>query len=136
MDTEWSDTGVAVQLNLVEDSLETYPDVSVLWGAPPAVEAAVGAVDNAVLGGNLLRKGDVKAFPTLAPVLEARIAVDTAVRALQGKDFHKAVMIVPEMGQRRALQGVSQDADVPSSRGTRSRKNELASAWSSCVRET
>ncbi|RWD98750.1 MAG: TMAO reductase system periplasmic protein TorT [Mesorhizobium sp.] len=111
VDTKWGDTGVAVQLKLVEDSLETYPDVSVLWGAPPAVEAAVGAVDNAGLGGkvdlvssyenqamlDLLRKGDVKAFPTLAPVLEARIAVDTAVRALEGKDFHKAVMIVPEM---------------------------------------
>ncbi|NRC57210.1 hypothetical protein [Neoaquamicrobium sediminum] len=34
VDTKWGDTGVAVQLRLVEDSLQTYPDVSVLWGAP------------------------------------------------------------------------------------------------------
>lgn len=111
VDTKWGDTGVAVQLKLVEDSLETFPDVSVVWGAPPAIEAAVGAVDNAGLEGkvdlvssyenqamlDLLRAGDVKAFPTLAPVLESRIAVDTAVRALEGKEFTKATMIVPEM---------------------------------------
>ncbi|NRC57209.1 hypothetical protein [Neoaquamicrobium sediminum] len=46
---------------------------------------------------DLLRSGDVKAFPTLAPVLEARIAIDTAVRVLESKEFTEAVMIVPEM---------------------------------------
>lgn len=111
VDTKWGDTGVAVQLKLVEDSLQTHPDVSVLWGAPPAIEAAVGAVANAGLDGkvelissyenqamlDLLRADDVKAFPTLAPVLEARIAIDTAVRALEGKEFTKATMILPEM---------------------------------------
>ncbi|MFC3721895.1 TMAO reductase system periplasmic protein TorT [Neoaquamicrobium sediminum] len=111
VDTKWGDTGVAVQLRLVEDSLQTYPDVSVLWGAPPAIEAAVGAVVDAGLDNkvelvssyenqamyDLLRSGDVKAFPTLAPVLEARIAIDTAVRVLESKEFTEAVMIVPEM---------------------------------------
>lgn len=111
LDTKWGDTGVAVQLKLVEDSLQTYPAVSVLWGAPPAIEAAVGAVANAGLEEkvelvssyenqamlDMLKAGDVKAFPTLAPVLEARIAVDTAVRALEGKDYTKATMILPEM---------------------------------------
>lgn len=123
VDTKWGDTGVAVQLKLVEDSLETYPTVSVLWGAPPAVEAAVGAVENAGLGGkvdlvssyenqamlDLLRAGDVKAFPTLAPVLEARIAIDTAVRALEGKEFTKATMIVPEMLSKDNVDSVNLD---------------------------
>jgi protein TorT len=123
VDTKWGDTGVAVQLKLVEDSLETYPDVSVLWGAPPAIEAAVGAVDNAGLSGkvdlvssyenqamlDLLRSGDVKAFPTLAPVLEARIAIDSAVRALEGKEFKKAVMIVPEMLSKENVDQVNLD---------------------------
>jgi periplasmic protein TorT len=123
IDTKWGDTGVAVQLKLVEDSLATYPTVSVIWGAPPAIEAAVGAVENAGLGGkvdlvssyenqamlDLLRKGDVKAFPTLSPVLEARIAVDTAIRVLEGKEFTKATMIVPEMLTKDSVDSVNLD---------------------------
>lgn len=111
VDTKWGDTGVAVQLKLIEDSIQTYPDVSVIWGAPPAIEASVGAVLNAGLEDqiqlvssyenqamlDMLRSGDVNAFPTLAPVLEARIAIDTAIRALEGKEFTQATMILPEM---------------------------------------
>lgn len=111
VDTKWGDTGVAVQLKLVEDSLQAHPNVSIIWGAPPAIEAAVSAVadagrdadislvssyeNQAMLG--LLKAGDVKSFPTLAPVLEARIAIDTAVRILEGKQYFKAPMIEPEM---------------------------------------
>jgi protein TorT len=110
-DTKWGDTGVAVQLKLVEDTLQTYPNVSVVWGAPPAIEAAVGAVSEAGKQDQIelissyenqamldfLKNGDVKGFPTLAPVLESRIAIDTAVRALEKKPFHKAAMVLPEM---------------------------------------
>ena len=110
-DTKWGDTGVAVQLRLVEDALQTDPGISLIWGAPPAIEAAVGAVLDAGLEDqvelvssyenqamlDLLKTGDVKAFPTLAPVLEARIAVDTAIRVLEEKEFSEDVMILPEM---------------------------------------
>lgn len=116
-DTKWGDTGVAVQLKLVEDSLQTDPDIGAIWGAPPAIEAAVGAVQESGKRGKIdllpsyenqamldfLKNGDVKGFPTLAPVLEARIAVDTAVRILEGKSYMKAPMIVPEMITRDNL---------------------------------
>ena len=111
VDTKWGDTGVAVQLKLVEDSLQTEPEIGVIWGAPPAIEAAVGAVTDAGKRGQIdllpsyenqamldfLKNGEVKGFPTLKPVLEARIAVDTTVRILEGKSYMKAPMIVPEM---------------------------------------
>ncbi|WP_315831886.1 TMAO reductase system periplasmic protein TorT [Bradyrhizobium prioriisuperbiae] len=111
VDTKWGDTGVAVQLKLVEDSLQTNPDIGVIWGAPPAIEAAVSAVQDAGKRGKIdllpsyenqamldfLKNGEVKGFPTLAPVLEARIAIDIAVRILEGKPYLKAPMIVPEM---------------------------------------
>lgn len=111
VDTQWGDTGVAVQLKLVEDSLQAHPDISYIWGAPPAIEAAVSAVadagkdadislvssyeNQAMLG--LLKDGSVKSFPTLAPVLEARMAIDTAVRVLEDKPYYKTPLIVPEM---------------------------------------
>jgi protein TorT len=111
IDTKWGDTGVAVQLKLIEDSLQTYPDVTAIWGAPPAIEAAVSAVKDVGKRGaidllpsyenqamlDFLKNGDVKGFPTLKPVLEARIAVDLAVRILEGKTYMKAPMVVPEM---------------------------------------
>jgi periplasmic protein TorT len=111
VDTKWGDTGVAVQLKLVEDSLQTNPDVAAIWGAPPAIEAAVSAVNDAGKRGKIdllpsyenqamldfLKNGEVKGFPTLKPVLEARIAIDIAVRILEGKPYMKAPMIVPEM---------------------------------------
>lgn len=110
-DTKWGDTGVAVQLKLVEDTLQTDPEIDVIWVAPPTIEAAVGAVNDAGRRGRVdllpsyenqamldfLKNGDVNGFPTLAPVLEARIAVDTAVRILEGKPYLKAPTIVPEM---------------------------------------
>jgi periplasmic protein TorT len=123
VDTQWGDTGVAVQLKLVEDSLQAHPDVSIIWGAPPAIEAAVSAVgdagredsvslissyeNQAMLG--FLKDGSVKSFPTLAPVLEARIAIDTAVRILEGKPFFKAPMIEPEMLTKENLSSTNLD---------------------------
>nr|WP_246413193.1 TMAO reductase system periplasmic protein TorT [Methylobacterium brachythecii] len=113
-DIKWGDTGVAVQLRLVEDSLQTDPDIGVIWGAPPAIEAAVGAVADAGKQGKIdllpsyenqamlgfLRSGEIKGFPTIAPVLEARIAIDIAVRILEGKSYMKSPNIVPIMVTR------------------------------------
>ncbi|MDH6261778.1 TMAO reductase system periplasmic protein TorT [Bradyrhizobium sp. BR13661] len=123
VDTKWGDTGVAVQLRLIEDSLQTYPDVSVIWANPPAIEAAVSAVNDIGKRGkidliaenenqamlNFLRTGDVKGFATLAPVLEARIAVDTAVRILEGKPYVKSPMIVPTMVTKSNIDKVNLD---------------------------
>ncbi len=44
---KFGDTGVAVQLQLIQDALQAYPDMNVIWGSAPTAEAAVGAVAEA-----------------------------------------------------------------------------------------
>src|SRR5258708_7956489 len=40
---KFGDSGVAVQLGLIQNALQAYPDMNVIWGCAPAAEAAVGA---------------------------------------------------------------------------------------------
>jgi periplasmic protein TorT len=95
---KYGETGVPEQLALVEDALQTYPDVSGIWGGAPTAEAALGAVADA--GRNNIkivsawenqamlddvRNGTVKGFATENPVIMARVAVDLSTRALEKK---------------------------------------------------
>ena len=41
---KFGDSGVAVQLQLIQDALQAYPDMNVVWGTAPTAEAAIGAV--------------------------------------------------------------------------------------------
>ena len=41
---KFGDSGVAVQFGLIQNALQAYPDMNVIWGCAPAAEAAVGAV--------------------------------------------------------------------------------------------
>ncbi len=47
LDEKFGDSGVAVQLQLIQDALQTYPDMNVIWGTAPTAEAAIGAVAEA-----------------------------------------------------------------------------------------
>ena len=68
--------------------------MNVIWGCAPAAEAAIGAVAQAGTKDMLimssyenqamldaLNQGDILGFATQYPVLQGRIAIDTAVRA-------------------------------------------------------
>jgi protein TorT len=97
LDAQFGDTGVDVQRKLVEDALQAYPNVDVIFGTSPTAEAAVGAVAEAgrsgqvaIWGGydnvaeyNLLKKGDVHGFAVLFSVIQGEISIDLAVRALE-----------------------------------------------------
>ncbi len=105
VDTKYGDTGKEIQLKLVEDVMEAHPDINYVVGTSPTTEAAVqllrdrgvqdkvkvlayyftpGVYDN-------IKKGAVLAAPTDSAVIQGRVAIDQAVRILEGKDYIKHV---------------------------------------------
>ncbi len=44
-----------------------------------------------------LNKGEILGFATQYPVLQGRIAIDTAVRALEHQPYAKSLMAIPDM---------------------------------------
>ena len=109
LDDKFGDSGVAVQLGLIQNALQAYPDMNVIWGCAPAAEAAIGAVAQAGKKDVLIMssyenqamleacKGRDPGFATQYPVLQGRIAIDIAVRVLEKKDYVKSAKAIPEM---------------------------------------
>ena len=107
---KFGDSGVAIQLGLIQNALQAYPDMNVIWGCAPAAEAAVGAVAQAGRKDALimssyenqamldsLKKGEILGFATQYPVLQGRIAIDTAVRVLEKQPYVKSAKAIPDM---------------------------------------
>ena len=105
---QFGEAAVPAQLRLVEDALQTYPDLNVIWGGAPAAEAAVGAVadagkaDVAIMSSyenqsmlKAVQDGKVLGFATEYPVIMGRISVDLAVRALEKKPYDKVLLVSP-----------------------------------------
>ncbi|MES0002465.1 TMAO reductase system periplasmic protein TorT [Mesorhizobium sp. M0051] len=104
----YGEPGVPQSLRLVEDALQTYPDLNVIWGGAAAAEAAVSAVadagrDDVVIMSSyenqtmlkLVKEGKVLGFAAEYPVMMGRISVDLAVRALEKKDYEKVLLVAP-----------------------------------------
>ena len=104
--TRWGDTGKAIQLELVENILQTMTsgenvELDYIVGAATTIEGAVGAIRERNLekqvrlvayyytpGMNIfLKRGAVAMAPSDQMITQARIAVDQAVRLLEGKDM-------------------------------------------------
>jgi len=107
---KFGDSGVAVQLGLIQNALQAYPDMNVIWGCAPAAEAAIGAVQQAGKPGvkiissyenqamlDALKTDKIMAFATQYPVLEGRVAIDSAVRILEKKPYMKYAQPIPDM---------------------------------------
>lgn len=104
----FGEASVPAQLRLVEDALQTYPDMTVIWGGAPTAEAAIGAVadagrdditiissyENQTMLGSV-KDGKVLAFSTEYPVIMGRIGVDLAVRALEKKEHETILLVAP-----------------------------------------
>lgn len=120
LDEKFGDTGVAVQLRLVQNALQATPDLNVLWGNATMVEAAVGALkesgrkdvrllseyeNQAML--EALKSGQIMGFATQYPVLQGRIAVDLAVKALEGKKVPTFISPIPAMVSADTLGSVN-----------------------------
>ena len=96
---KYGDTGREEQVQLIEELLDQHPDIDYLVGSGPMAEAAVsllrargiatGAIGivsdymtHAVHRG--IRRGRILAAPSDFPVMQGRLAVEMAVRALEG----------------------------------------------------
>ncbi len=103
--TKYGDTGKEVQLKLVEDVLESNPDIGYIVGTSPTTEAAVQLLRERDLSDKVkvvsyyftpgvyedIKHGRVLAAPTDSAVIQARIAIDQAVRILENKPYYKHV---------------------------------------------
>jgi len=99
LDEKYGDAGKSVQLKLVEDVLQTYDKVDVLYGCNPMAEVAVNVVEDMGLTGKTRIMASYES-KDLLPVIEAgkiigmvgeynvaisRICLDLAVRLLEKK---------------------------------------------------
>ncbi len=96
----YGDSGKAVQMKLIEDSLQAYPDVSYIAGIAPAAEGAVqilreqGMADKVQVAAFYatpgayqgVKGGSILAMTTDYNLTQARMAIDTLVRILENKN--------------------------------------------------
>ena len=105
---------------MIENALQAYPDMNVIWGCATAAEAAVGAVAEAGKKSTLimssyenqamldvLNKGEIFGFATQYPVLQGRIAIDTAVRALEHQPDMKSLMAISDMVAQSNIKSIN-----------------------------
>ncbi|MEX0302108.1 MAG: TMAO reductase system periplasmic protein TorT [Leisingera sp.] len=97
--TKYGDTGREIQVRLVEDALDEVQDLDYIAGSAPAAEAAVSVLRARGLQGEVQIVSDymthavyrgvlrdrIIAAPTDFPVLQGRLAIEMAVRAIEGK---------------------------------------------------
>lgn len=102
---KFGDTGKEVQLKLVEDELQANPNIRYIAGTAVTAEAAQGLIRERGLQGKVdllafymtpgvyegIKRGFILAAPADSMVIQGRIAIDQAVRILEGKDFVKHV---------------------------------------------
>ena len=105
LDPKFGDTGKEAQLKLVEDVLQAEPDVRYIAGTAVTAEAAQGLIRERGLKGQVellafymtpgvyegIKRGFILAAPADSMVIQGRIAIDQAVRALEGKELTKHV---------------------------------------------
>lgn len=97
--TKFGDTGLEQQVLLVEEVLDAIDDVDYLVGSGPMAEAAVSILRARGLTGDVkivstylshsvyrgIARGRILAAPTDFPVVQGRLAVEMAVRAIEGE---------------------------------------------------
>jgi protein TorT len=105
LEPRYGDTGKEAQLKLVEDVLQANPDVDYIAGTAVTAEAAQGVIrsrglmdQTGILAFYLtpgvwtgIERGFITAAPADSMVVQARMAVDQAVRILENKDVVKHV---------------------------------------------
>lgn len=119
---KFGDTGVQAQMQLIQDALQAYPKMNVIWGAAVAAEAAVGAVAQAGRNDILIiseyenqamldmtKRGEILGFATQYVVINGTIAVDQAIRAIEKKPMMTFVKPIPDMVTKETLPQIKLD---------------------------
>lgn len=102
---KWGDTGFDIQLRLIEEVLDGDRPVAYLAGSAVTADAAVSLLKARGLERRVkvvadyfthgtfraILRGKVLAAPTDAPVLQGRLAIDQAIRAIEGRLEHRHV---------------------------------------------
>jgi protein TorT len=105
VETTHGDPGKEVQAALIEDTLGAHPDIDYTAGTAVTAEAAIPILRSRDLTDQIkvmsyyytpgvdqgIRRGQILAAPTDSTVIQGRIAIDQAVRILEGEDFQKHV---------------------------------------------
>lgn len=105
VDVKYGDTGKEVQAKLVEDVLQAHPDLDYIAGTAVTAEAATPILRARGLSEQVklvayyytpgvdqyIRRGSVLAAPTDSPVIQGRVALDEAVRLIEGNITYKHV---------------------------------------------
>lgn len=105
VETKYGDTGKEAQAKLVEDTLEAHPDLNYIVGTAVTAEAAIPILRSRGLSDKIkivsyyftpgvdqgIRRGQILAAPTDSPVIQGRVAIDQAVRILEGQPYEKHV---------------------------------------------
>lgn len=108
VETRYGDTGREQQVLLVEQALDARGDLDYLVGSGPMAEVAVSILRARGLTGDIaivstymthavfrgIKRGKILAAPTDFPVWQGRLAVEQAVRAIEGR------LTVPHAGPR------------------------------------
>jgi periplasmic protein TorT len=109
VDTKWGDTGRDIQQRLIEDSLQANPDINFIVGNAQAAVSAVQAVREAGLEDQVkvlafhqnppvydgIAAGDILAASNDHTVIQGRVAVDLAVRLLEGETLEPSNRVGP-----------------------------------------
>jgi periplasmic protein TorT len=133
-----ADPGLEIQQNLIEDTLKVHPEITHIVGVDIAAEAGVNAVRNA----NMTGKVDVYAFDIIPPVYDAivagdavgsptdfttvqgRMAIDQAVRMLEGEKLQ-----APTSGPVPKMITQENAADVPYNEMFAPRDFKTVTSW-------
>lgn len=105
LEPKFGDTGKEVQAKMIEDVLQANPDVSYIAGTAVTAEAGVGILRSRNLDKKVsllsfymtpgvyegIRNGRIMSAPADSMVIQGRIAIDQAVRLLEGKEVIKHV---------------------------------------------
>jgi protein TorT len=103
VDTAWGDTGLAAQDKLIKQLLDAHPNLNLIAGTAVSAEAAVQELRRRKLSEKVrvisyyfapavhlgIQRNVIAAAPSDVPGLQARLAVDVAVRALEKKPHPK-----------------------------------------------